>query len=126
MCAMRPAVSLPLAVLTLLAALPATASAQAPFGHPCVPENGVRICRTAELADRVASWDGTPLDVDVTLPAQGTGPWPTIVMEHGFPGSKTSFQATSPEGNGGSSYHYNNVFYAQNGFAVVTHSARGF
>ena len=122
---MRRALALAVSALALALA-PAAASAQAPFGHPCTEESGVRVCRTAELADRVASWDGTPLDVDVTLPPTGTGPWPTISMEHGFPGTKTTFQAATPEGNGGSNYHYNNVFYAQNGFAVVTHSARGF
>jgi pimeloyl-ACP methyl ester carboxylesterase len=113
-------------VLLVFAAAPASAAAQAPFGHACTPQNGVRVCPTAELTDRVASWDGTPIDVDVTLPPEGAGPFPTIVMEHGFPGTKASFQATAPEGDGGATYHFNNVFYAQNGFAVVTHSARGF
>ena len=47
-------------------------------------------------------------------------------MEHGFPGTKTSFQAPTATGTSGATYHYNDVFYAQQGYAVVTLSARGF
>jgi fermentation-respiration switch protein FrsA (DUF1100 family) len=102
---------------------PAAAAAEpTPFGHACTPQNGVRFCPANELSDRVASWDGTPMDVDVTLPATGDGPFPTIVLEHGFPGSKTTFEATDPQAG----ENYNNVFYAQQGFAVVNASARGF
>jgi pimeloyl-ACP methyl ester carboxylesterase len=111
----------------------AWASAGAPFGHACVAENGVRFCPTPDLASRVPSFDGVPLDVDVTLPEEGKGPFPTIVMLHGFGGSKTDFEATSPggpapeEAGGGSTiYRYNNVFYARRGYAVVNYTARGF
>lgn len=72
------------------------------------------------------SFDGTPLDVDVTLPPTGAGPFPTLVMEHPFPGTKASFQAPGATGTSGATYHYNDVFYAQQGYAVVTLSARGF
>lgn len=111
----------------------AAASATAPLGHACIPENGVRFCPTPDLASRVPSFDGVPLDVDVTLPETGDGPFPTIVMLHGFGGDKTDFETASPEGpaptedGGGSTiFHYNNVFYAQRGFAVVNYTARGF
>jgi fermentation-respiration switch protein FrsA (DUF1100 family) len=124
-----------LACLGLLWALPAaaSASASAPFGHACTAENGVRFCPTADLASRVPSFDGVPLDVDVTLPETGKGPFPTIVMLHGFGGDKTDFETTSPAGpapeeaGGGSTiYRYNNVFYARRGYAVVNYTARGF
>lgn len=111
----------------------AAASATAPLGHACIPENGVRFCPTPDLASRVPSFDGVPLDVDVTLPETGDGPFPTIVMLHGFGGDKTDFETASPEGpaptedGGGSTiFHYNNVFYAQRGYAVVNYTARGF
>ncbi|MGN6276061.1 MAG: CocE/NonD family hydrolase [Solirubrobacterales bacterium] len=117
----------------LIWAAPAAGSAAAPFGHACVPENGVRFCPTPDLASRVPSFDGVPLDVDVTLPEKGKGPFPTIVMLHGFGGDKTSFETTSPlgpapeeAGNGSTIYRYNNVFYAQHGYAVVNYTARGF
>jgi fermentation-respiration switch protein FrsA (DUF1100 family) len=104
------------------------ASAQAepaPFGHPCKAQNGVRFCPTESLAQRVHTFDGVPLDVDVTLPPTGTGPFPTIVMLHGWGGNKTAFESSSPEGDGNETFDYNNVYYAQHGYAVVNYSARG-
>jgi pimeloyl-ACP methyl ester carboxylesterase len=110
----------------LLLALPAAAQAADPFGHPCTAQNGVRFCPTANDAQRVPSWDKVPLDVDVTLPPTGAGPFPTIVMMHGWGGNKSSFEAVTPEGSGGANYRYNNIYFAQQGYAVVTPSARGF
>ncbi len=115
-----------LAVAVTALALPAAAvAAPAPFGHPCTAQNGVRYCPTSTLAQRVPSFDGVPLDVDVTLPASGNGPFPTIVMLHGWGGSKTSFESSSAAGDGNITYDYNNIYYAQHGYAVVNYSARG-
>jgi X-Pro dipeptidyl-peptidase (S15 family) len=102
-----------------LAAPAAHAAPPPPFGHACIPQDGVLFCTTASDAQRVPSWDGVPLDVDVTLPPTGDGPFPTIVMMHGWGQTKTAFESHSPAGS------YNNVFYAQRGYAVVTYTARG-
>ncbi|MEB2345771.1 MAG: hypothetical protein OZ948_13650 [Deltaproteobacteria bacterium] len=102
-----------------VAALPAIAGAQAPFGHACTAQEGVRFCPTVELADRVPSWDGTPIDVDVTIPAQRPGPYPAIVMIHGWGTNKTQYEATSPGG-------YDNLSFARRGYLVVNLSMRGF
>ncbi|HEX3316904.1 MAG TPA: hypothetical protein VHR88_02730 [Solirubrobacteraceae bacterium] len=72
--------------------------------------DGTRFCPTTDGApgravDGVPSFDGLPLDVDVTLPASGKGPWPTIVMLHGYGNDKTSFESDSPEGDGSTTYH---------------------
>jgi fermentation-respiration switch protein FrsA (DUF1100 family) len=101
-------------------------AAPAPFGHPCQAQNGVRFCPTSSSAQRVRTFDGVPLDVDVTLPPTGTGPFPTIVMLHGWGGSKTAFESDDPAGDGSNTYHYNNTYYARHGYAVVNYSARGF
>ena len=127
----RRSVLLSGAVLAATAVLAAggAAAAQAepePFGHPCKAQNGVRFCPTESLSQRVATFDGVPLDVDVTLPPSGSGPFPTIVMLHGWGGSKTDFESSSPEGNGNTTFDYNNAYYAQHGYAVVNYSARGF
>jgi fermentation-respiration switch protein FrsA (DUF1100 family) len=107
-------------------AAPPLASAEpAPFGHACKAQNGVRFCPTEGLSQRVPSFDGVPLDVDVTLPPTGTGPFPTIVMLHGWGNDKASFESTAPAGDGNETYDYNNVYYAQHGYAVVNYSARG-
>jgi hypothetical protein len=74
----------------------------------------------------VPSFDGTPLDTDLTLPAGASGPLPLIVMLHGWGGSKTDFQATSLAGNGTNTWHWNNVWFAARGYAVLTYTARGF
>jgi len=118
-----------LALLPALAlVVPASAAAAPgdPFDHACTAQNGVRFCPTATDGQRVASWDGVPLDVDVTLPANGQGPYPAIVMMHGWGGSKGSFETSTPEASGGTDWHYNNVYFAQQGYAVITYSARGF
>lgn len=123
-------------IAVLVAALvftPFASGKPAPFGHSCDRENGVRFCPTPDSAHRVHSFDGVPLDVDVTLPARGGGPFPTIVMLHGYGGSKTDFESSSPAGPdpnaagaGSQVFHYNNDFYARRGYAVLNYTARGF
>jgi predicted acyl esterase len=106
-------------------ARPAGTAEAAPFGHACKAQDGVRFCPSETLAQRVPTFDGVPLDADVTLPASGAGPFPTIVMLHGWSGSKTSFESSTPEGDGNETFDYNNVYYAQHGYAVLNYSARG-
>jgi len=89
---------------SVIAGAGAAQAEQAPFGHPCKAQNGVRFCPAETLAQRVHSFDGVPLDVDVTLPPSGEGPFPTIVMMHGWGGSKTDFESSAPGGNGNSAY----------------------
>src|SRR5689334_4979057 len=108
----------------LLCFAPAAFGALTPLGHVCLQQNGVRFC-PGTTATRTPSFDGVPLDADVTLPATGNGPFPTIVMMHGWGQSKTDFEASSPSGDNNTTYHYNNVFYAQHGYAVLTYTARG-
>ena len=62
--------------LALLAPAAAEAAPPNPFGHACTPQNGVLFCPTANDAQRVPSWDGVPLDVDVTLPPTRRRPVP--------------------------------------------------
>jgi hypothetical protein len=93
-----------------------------PFGHACTRENGVRFCPARGLSERVPSFDGVPLDVDVTLPRNGDGPFPAIAMVTGFGADKTSLEATNPGALG----NWNNVFYARRGYAVINASPRGF
>ena len=119
------------AAAALTAPAGATAQTPTPFGHACSAQNGVRFCPTTDggagqTVNGVPSFDGVPLDVDVTLPATGNGPFPTIVMLHGWGGDKTAFESTTAAGGGTTTYHYNNVFFAQRGYAVINYTARGF
>jgi fermentation-respiration switch protein FrsA (DUF1100 family) len=124
-------------VLGLLVAglvLPSSAAAvEAPFGHPCTTQSdGTRFCPTTDGAagqtlNGVPTFDGVPLDVDVTLPSRDRhGPYPTIVMLHGYGGDKTDFESDDPNGDGSNTYHYNNDYFARQGYAVVNYTARGF
>jgi pimeloyl-ACP methyl ester carboxylesterase len=121
------------ALVAVVLADPAPTPELTPFGHACTAEEGVRFCPTADLAARVPSFDGVPLDVDVTLPEGGEPPYPAIVMLHGFGGAKADYEAGAQDGgesgvapDSPSIYHYDNVFYARRGYAVVNYSARGF
>lgn len=95
-----------------------------PFGKlVCSPKYGVRFC-AGGLVDgqdrRVPSFDGVPLDADLTLPPGGKAPYPLLVFLHGLGGSKTNFESTSDDGG------LNNVTLASQGWAVLTYTARGF
>jgi predicted acyl esterase len=103
-----------------------------PLGLDCNEQNGVRFCQGNGGSQRAASFDGVPLDADVTLPpaSQGDGPFPTIVMLHGYGGSKADFESDNPEGTpttpAGRLYHWNNTWFAQRGYAVLNYTVRGF
>jgi hypothetical protein len=57
----------------------------------CVPQlNGVQFC-AGTLATRVETWDGVPLDANVSIPpAAMSGPFPLIVDIHGWGVGKAS------------------------------------
>ena len=84
------------------------------LGIPCDEgPNGVRTC-TGDLGTRVPSWDGVPLDVNVTLPPPGrAGPSPLIVALHGWGGNKNGVDVDANA-------------LAQQGYVVLAYSARGF
>jgi predicted dienelactone hydrolase len=111
------------AATALLAVAPAAHAAPVPFGHACTPQDGVRFCPTPAPTGtsdtRPRSFDGTPIDVDVTLPAQGDGPFPTLLLLHGYGQDKTAFET-------GAEKAYTSTFFAQHGYAVLTPSFRGF
>ena len=99
-----------------------------PFGHACrVEGGGIRFCPTpapTQKSDqRVRSWDGAPLQVDVTLPATGTGPWPTLVILPGYGGSDGVSWESS--GAGSQAGQFDNARFAKLGYAVVTMNYRG-
>jgi hypothetical protein len=109
----RHGLSAAVAALTLALAFAAPASADVqPFGTlSCVPRDGVRFCE-GSTATRVKTWDGVPLDVNVTLPASGDTNLPLAVLLHGWGGSKPGFADSKP--------------WAERGYAVLAYTARGF
>lgn len=119
-----------------VAGVPASAQAATPkpLGLTCgAPADGVRFCPGNGTTDRTPSFDGVPLDADVTLPASGDGPWPTIVLLNGLGGQKRQFEPSAPQPGPGRApkilidpTHHDNVWFASRGYAVVAYSSRGF
>ena len=82
------------------------------LGIPCSVDEDVQRC-SGSIETRVPTFDGVPLDVDITLPASdSTGPWPLVVLRHGYAGSKGGEEGTDE--------------FAKDGYAVLDYSARGF
>jgi len=114
-------------------AMPSAAAAGGPqpFGHTCTLEpTGVRFCPTpaptSSSDERVRSWDGAPLQVDATLPRTGDGPWPVVVMLPGYGGSDgVSWEASNGSSGSNEGDHFSNVWFAKQGYAVVTMNFRG-
>jgi hypothetical protein len=104
-------------------ALAAPTNAPAPLNLPCAAyPGGDTVC-----SGEVRSFDGSPLDVDVTLPASGTGSrHPLMVMFHGFGNNKHEWESTTDAGDGADKYHWNSHWFAGHGFYVLTYTARGF
>ena len=110
-----------LATLLALLALAAPAAAQsAPFDD-CPAYGDQRIC-TAQ----VPSFDGTPLDVDLTLPEGGGNSHPLVVFLHGFGNDKREWEAVDDRGDGADKLRWNSHWFARHGFYVLTYTARGF
>jgi hypothetical protein len=109
-------VALAATVAIVAAAAPRASAEEIPsaLGIPCAPgSGGIQEC-TGSVATRVSSWDGVPLDVDLTFPpAAHDGPHPLIVYLHGWGGSKSG-PAVDVEA------------LAREGYAVMAYSARGF
>jgi dienelactone hydrolase len=100
-------------VLLLLPAAVVAAPVAAVFAGrvPCVETAGVQFCEGG-VAARVESFDGVPLDANVTLPpAAVDGPFPLVVDIHGWSLGKTPGPA---------------VGRALEGYVVLSYSARGF
>ncbi len=85
-------------------------------GHPFIVCSG-----------RVRSFDGTPLDADVSIPTgTASAPRPLMMMLHGWGNDKTEWESTSLAGTGSTDYHWNNAWFVAHGYVVLTYTARGF
>jgi hypothetical protein len=77
------------------------------------------------------SFDGLPMSVDVTIPCDANGPIPLVTMAHGWIDDKTIWEETgrsdtvSSEFRRGSNHHWNNIWFASRGYAVLNYTARG-
>jgi dienelactone hydrolase len=98
-------------------------------GHPipCAPSDGVRVCTGNEAGTgatdlRLKSFDGTPLQLYVTLPAAPSsgsdGRYPLVIQSHGWGAPPSG--PNDPQYGGPTA-----VQWAKAGYAVVQLAARG-
>ncbi len=107
-------------VLAALATAAPAAAQSAPFDS-CPDYGGQRIC-TAQ----VPSFDGTSLDVDLTLPEGGGRSHPLMIFLHGFGNDKREWESLTDAGDGADKHRWNSRWFARHGFYVLTYTARGF
>jgi hypothetical protein len=94
-------------------------------GH-CPLYRGFEMC-----TGQVPSFDGSRLDMDVTLP-KGTRPrggYPLVVMIHGSAGpngGKREMESTTDNANYADQYRWNTAWFARHGFYVLTFTQRGY
>jgi predicted acyl esterase len=105
------------------AALAAACESPGDFGFRSYDGGDTEVCTA-----RVRSFDGTPLDVDITRDAQPSGAQRSrlIAMLHGFGGDKREYESTTDAADGGEGFHYNSHWFAEHGYYVITYTARGF
>lgn len=119
--------------LALLAFVPLTigtamvnASASAPVAVPgftCSESSSTAPVRCTGL---IPSFDGVPLDADLTLPAGHLKARPLMVMLHGYGNSKTEWESPTIASATPDKNDYNSASFVSRGYAVLTYTARGF
>jgi dienelactone hydrolase len=98
-----------------------TTTLPAEFQAPCPLYGGVQIC-----SGSVPSFDHSKLDVDLSLPTNGGGSHPLIVMLHGFGNNKREWESLDDTGDGADKWHWNSHWFATHGYYVLAYTARGF
>ena len=118
------------AALVAAAWVPSSAAAADPLQalkRSCKAKESPDHARYRICSAMVDSFDGTPLDVTVTLPGKPTTtPLPLVVFLHGFLADKNEYLSATRAGAGAyQTVHWNNVWFASRGYAVLNYSHRG-
>jgi hypothetical protein len=103
-----------------LAMPPGRAAAAASLPLTCASYADTTVC-----SGTVPSFDGSPLDVDLTLPAAGTR-HPLVAMLHGFGNDKHEWESTNDVADAADKFQWNSHWFATHGFYVLSYTARGF
>lgn len=104
----------------------ATGPVATPFGFTGTPITSPDGVSYTKYSGKAASFDGLPLDADVTIPAGAAGPLPLVVFLHGWSKDKTQYESTTITNTTTYISHWNNVSFAARGYAVLNYTDRGF
>src|SRR5205807_3082165 len=107
--------------LSLAPSTPAQATASVPGFNACPAYGDLRIC-----SGEVPSFDGTLLDVDLTLPATSGDRHPLMIMLHGFGNNKHEWESVNDVADNADKWHWNSHWFAEHGYYVLAYTARGF
>jgi hypothetical protein len=110
-----------LGLFSVAPALPAGAATTVPGFNGCPSYGDLHIC-----SREVPSFDGTLLDTDLTLPATAGDRHPLAIMLHGFGNNKHEWESVDDQGDNADKWHWNNHWFAEHGYYVLTYTARGF
>ena len=110
-------------MLAVIGPAPAQAQPSLPAGVSCSQASP-----TSQIVctGKIPSWDGVPLDTDLTLPPGPVIPRPLLVMLHGYANDKTEWESASASSSNPDKDNYNTASFASRGYAVLTYTARGF
>jgi len=128
----RLVLAMAIAALVMLSSPPrpgtvhATGASATPFGFTGTPITSPDGVSYTKYSGKAPSFDGLPLDADVTIPAGATGPLPLVVFLHGWSKDKTQYESTTITNTTTYISHWNNVSFAARGYAVLNYTDRGF
>ena len=118
------------ALLVSLAASQGSVGAQqasgTPFGFEGESVTSPDGVRYTKYSGDVPSFDGLPLAADVTVPEGADGPLPLVVMFHGYTQDRTYWQSETVDNPDPIRDEWNNVAFAERGYAVLNYTIRGF
>jgi predicted acyl esterase len=78
-----------------------------------------------KCSGELPTFDGIGLETDLSFPTGATAALPTMLMLHGWSQDKGKWEADSRDPSG-DTYHWNNVWFASDGWVAVNYTARGF
>src|SRR5207237_794728 len=119
------------AAVTCPSGLAQSQSVSPPGGNPFIVCSG-----------RVPSFDGTPIRIDVSLPSvayippggQNPAPPPLMMFLSGYSNDRCQFESTTLNGTavancpdfiGNAGYHWNNAYFASQGWVTLNYTPRG-
>ena len=110
----------------LLGLAPAVRADSSIAGTTCADITSPDGIAYTKCVGHIPSWDGVPIDADITFPQGALTARPLLVMSHGWGNDKTEWESTTAANANPDKDHYNNVWFASQGYTVLTYSDRGF